>query len=175
MVAKRRSRFFWFEGVTEAEVVKSLDDTTPSRLRQQGPRRTLVLAMAVVLAGLALIGLVAESKLTSYLEFALLVAVFAMYFMLRKGVRHISDAPNELLDERQIAVRDAAYTVVYRLLAFVGIVALVVHLLLRHPHGTDVAAAPADGTMLLIAFTMAAAALPAMVLAWSLPSEQPET
>jgi len=42
MTAKRRSKFFWFEGVTEAEVVKSLDDTTPSRLRRQGPRRTLV-------------------------------------------------------------------------------------------------------------------------------------
>lgn len=174
MTAKRRSRFFWFEGITEAEVVKSLNDTTPSRLRQQGPRRTLVIAMGAVLAAMALIGFLAETKLTSYLEFALLVAVFAMYFMLRKGVRHISDAPNELLDERQIAVRDAAYTIAYRLLPLVGIVALVIHLLLRHLHGTDVAAAPADGTMLVISFTMAAAALPAMVLAWSLPSEQPD-
>ncbi|MFM7707370.1 MAG: hypothetical protein ACKO9D_05025, partial [Gammaproteobacteria bacterium] len=137
-------------------MVKSLDDTAPSRLRQQGPRRTLVITMTVVLAAMALIRLLTATKLTSYLEFALLVAVFVMYFMLRKGVRHISDAPNELLDERQIGVRDAAHTVAYRLLAFVGIVALVVHLLLRHPHGTGVAAAPADGTMLLIAFTMAA-------------------
>ena len=40
--SKRRSKFFWFEGVTEAEVVKSLNDARPTRLRQQGPRRALV-------------------------------------------------------------------------------------------------------------------------------------
>ena len=42
MTAKCRSKFFWFEGVTEAEVVRSLNDTRPSRLRQQGPRQVLV-------------------------------------------------------------------------------------------------------------------------------------
>ena len=55
MTAQRRSKFFWFEGVTEAEVVRSLNDARPSRLRQQGPRRTLVVAMAVVLAAMALV------------------------------------------------------------------------------------------------------------------------
>ena len=50
--------------------------------------------------------------------------------MLRKAVRHIADAPNELLDERQIAVRDAAFTVAYRLLA----VAFTVYVLLYVAH-----------------------------------------
>lgn len=170
--SKRRSKFFWFEGVTEAEVVRSLSDTRPTRLRQQGPRRTLVIAMAVVLAAMALIGFVTESKLTSYLEFGLIAVAVVLYTLLRKAVRLISDAPDELLDERQIAVRDAAHTVAYRALALVGSVVLVLHLVLRHPHGAPAAVASADGTMLLIAFVMSAAFLPAMVLAWNLPSEQ---
>ncbi|MFN5011416.1 MAG: hypothetical protein ACK5F5_09420 [Gammaproteobacteria bacterium] len=170
--SKRRSKFFWFEGVTEAEVVRSLSDTRPTRLRQQGPRRTLVIAMAVVLAAMALIGFVTESKLTSYLEFGLIAVAVVLYTLLRKAVRLISDAPDELLDERQIAVRDAAHTVAYRALALVGSVVIVLHLVLRHPHGTPAAVASADGTMLLIAFVMSAAFLPAMVLAWNLPSEQ---
>ena len=170
--SKRRSKFFWFEGVTEAEVVRSLNDARPTRLRQQGPRRTLVIAMAVVLAAMALIGFVTESKLTSYLEFGLIAVAVVLYTLLRKAVRLISDAPDELLDERQIAVRDAAHTVAYRALALVGSVVIVLHLVLRHPHGTPAAVASADGTMLLIAFVMSAAFLPAMVLAWNLPSEQ---
>lgn len=174
MTAKRRSKFFWFEGVTEAEVVRSLNDTQPSRLRQQGPRRALVMATTVVLAAMALIGFLTWSKLTSYLEFGLIAAALVLYTLLRKAVRSISEAPDELLDERQIAVRDAAHTVAYRVLALVGSVALVLHLVLRHPHGSPAALAGADGTMLLIAFVMSAAFLPAMVLAWNLPSEQPE-
>lgn len=172
--SKRRSKFFWFEGVTEAEVVRSLNDTRPTRLRQQGPRRTLVVAMAVVLAAMALIGFLTETKMTSYLEFGLIAAALVLYTLLRKAVRLISDAPDELLDERQIAVRDAAHTVAYRVLALVGSVALVLHLVLRQPHGTPAAVAGADGTMLLIAFVMSAAFLPALVLAWNLPSEQPD-
>ena len=172
--SKRRSKFFWFEGVTEAEVVRSLSDTRPTRLRQQGPRRTLVIAMAVVLAAMALIAFMTETKLTSYLEFGLIAAALVLYTLLRKAVRLISDAPDELLDERQIAVRDAAHTVAYRVLALVGSVVLVLHLVLRHPHGTPAAVAEADGTMLLIAFVMSAAFLPALVLAWNLPSEQPD-
>lgn len=172
--SKRRSKFFWFEGVTEAEVVRSLNDARPTRLRQQGPRRALVIAMAAVLAAMALIGFLTDTKLTSYLEFGLLAAALLLYTLLRKAVRLISDAPDELLDERQIAVRDAAHTVAYRVLALVGSVALVLHLVLRQPHGTPAAVAGADGTMLLIAFVMSAAFLPALVLAWNLPSEQPD-
>mgnify|MGYP000002555747 CR=1 FL=1 len=88
---------------------------------------------------------------------------------LRKAVRHISDAPNELLDERQIATRDAAYTVAYRVLAFVGVAAFFLHILLPFESDTDDLFAGRGS--LILAFAMAAAALPAMVLAWNLPSE----
>ena len=172
MTAKRRSKFFWFEGVTEAEVVRSLNDTRPSRLRQQGSRRVLVWANTLVLLAMALIALVAQPKLQSYLEIALLAVTLGLYLTLRKAVRHISDAPNELLDERQIAARDAAYTVAYRGLAFVGVATFLLHILL--PSEADTGDLLAGRGSLILAFVMAAAALPAMVLAWNLPSEQPE-
>ena len=172
MTAKRRSKFFWFEGVTEAEVVRSLNDTRPSRLRQQGSRRVLVWANTLVLLAMALIALVAQPKLQSYLEIALLAVTLGLYLTLRKAVRHISDAPNELLDERQIAARDAAYTVAYRGLAFVGVATFLLHILL--PSEADTGDLLAGRGSLILAFVMAAAALPAMVLAWNLPSDQPE-
>ena len=172
MTAKRRSKFFWFEGVTEAEVVRSLNDTQPSRLRQQGSRRVLVWVSSFTLLVLALTVLVAQPTLKLYLMSALYAISLVLYLALRKAVRHIADAPNELLDERQIAARDAAYTVAYRWLAFVGLVALLLHLLLPFQgYMNDLFA----GRILPVTFFGAAVAvLPTMVLAWNLPSEQPE-
>jgi hypothetical protein len=121
---------------------------------------------------MGLIALVAQPKLQSYLEIALLAVTLGLYLTLRKAVRHISDAPNELLDERQIAARDAAYTVAYRGLAFVGVAVFLLHILL--PSESDTGDLLAGRGSLILAFVMAAAALPAMVLAWNLPSEQPE-
>ncbi|MFN5701291.1 MAG: hypothetical protein ACK47V_11785, partial [Betaproteobacteria bacterium] len=64
---KPKNRFYWVEGVTRNEVEESLADRQPSRLRQQGPRRALVLAYTVVLVGLAVSGLTPGEKLVSYL------------------------------------------------------------------------------------------------------------
>ena len=170
MTAKRRSKFFWFEGVSEAEVLRSLNDTRPSRLRQQGSRRVLVGVTAAVLFSMALLGFVTQPKLQSYLEFALLATVLLLYLPLRKAVRQISEAPDELLDERQVAARDAAHTVAYRILAFVAVGAIILHAVF--PHSTE----PGQTLLgarsnLVLAVAIGAAFMPAMVLAWNLPSE----
>jgi hypothetical protein len=39
------------------------------------------------------------------------------YLLLRTSVRHVADSPDELLDERQIALRDRSYLHAYRWLA----------------------------------------------------------
>jgi hypothetical protein len=172
MNEKKRNRIFWLEGITERTVLNSLNDRTPSRFRQQAARRRLV-TMAVLIFALAVQILLPTTKLQSYIEFALLAVVIILYFVLRKAVRHIADAPNELLDERQIAVRDAAFTVAYRLLAvaFTGYVLLYV----AHDGLRDLSV-DSDRTALgfmslLISAAMLAGSLPAMVLAWNLPSE----
>jgi len=129
--------------------------------------------MAVLIFALAVQILLPTTKLQSYIEFALLAVVIVLYFVLRKAVRHIADAPNELLDERQIAVRDAAFTVAYRLLA----VAFTVYVLLYVAHdvlrdlSVDSDRTALGFMSLLISAAMLAGSLPAMVLAWNLPSE----
>jgi len=119
---KKRNRIYWLEGVTESEVLKSLNDRAPSRFRQQAARRRLVVALTV------------------------------LYFVLRK----------------------AAFTIAYRLLT----VAFTVYVLLYIAEDAlQVDPSPAGSEMglgitaLLISAAMLAASLPAMVLAWNLPSE----
>ena len=172
---KPKNRFYWVEGVTRNEVEKSLADRQPSRLRQQGPRRTLVLAYTAVLVGLAASGLMPGAKLSSYLTFVLLALAVYGYLQLRKAVRHVSDAPDELIDERQIAVRNAAYLGAYRWLAL--ICCLVVLGLFTTSGGgalqgvLDAAQLERWMSGLGIALLMTVCSLPAMVLGWQLPSE----
>lgn len=85
-----------------------------------------------------------------------------LYLLIRKPVRLIADAPNDLLDERQIAVRDAAHTTAYRILSIVSVAFMIVFTLVD----------PLErGLPLIFGFLMLAAPLPSMVLAWTLPSE----
>lgn len=47
-----KNRLYWLDGASRSEVEKSLADRRPSRLRDQGPRRVLVLTSALVMAAL---------------------------------------------------------------------------------------------------------------------------
>lgn len=163
----QRNRFFWMEGVTEREVVRHLNDETPSRLRTRKCRRLLVVAVATGALFMGVLALVPDTKIQSYLEFVSIAALIGLYLALRKSVRLIADAPNELLDERQISVRDAAHTVAYRLLAILSVVFLILFLIADSAETTAVG----RGTPLLIGFMLLAASLPSMVLAWNLPPE----
>lgn len=172
---KPKNRFYWVEGVTRNEVEKSLADRQPSRLRQQGPRRALVLAYTAVLVGLAASGLLPGAKLSSYLTFVLLALAVYGYLQLRKAVRHVSDAPDELIDERQIAVRNAAYVGAYRWLGFFCFLVVAVQLSTSSGGALEGALDLAQRDKFLnglyVAFMMTMASLPAMVLGWQLPSE----
>lgn len=166
-----RNRFYWLEGVSRREVEQSLSDRRPSRLREQGPRRVLVLAVALVIAALVLTVFITQVKVRTYSEAALMALGLVLYFQLRRAVRLVCDAPDELLDERQIGMRNAAYTVAYRALcvvsvAYVAIVSAVTPGGILHP-------LVADGFWAGIAWSglLCVASLPAMVLAWQAPSE----
>ncbi|MBU3672342.1 MAG: hypothetical protein FGM43_07300 [Sinobacteraceae bacterium] len=174
MSGKKRNRIFWLEGVTESEVLKSLNDRKPSRFRQQSARRLLVLTLTGLIFALAAQILLPTTKWQTYLEFTLFAGVIVLYFVLRKAVRHIADSPNELLDERQISARDAAFTVAYRLLTLAFTVYALLYIADDALQGDPSPAGSDMGlgiTALLISAAMLAASLPAMVLAWNLPSE----
>jgi hypothetical protein len=166
-------RFYWVEGVTRDEVLKSLADQRPTRLRQQSVRRALVIVNG--LFGLVLAGsrVITGVKLRTYLEFILMAGMIYLYLSLRRSVRHISDAPDELLDERLIVLRNSAYLVAYRYLFAVTILLFSLgHWILRDVSKVSDARPTELWQGPIFSFLMLAASLPAMVLAWTLPSEK---
>lgn len=99
-----------------------------------------------------------------------------LYLTIRRAVRHISDAPNELLDERQIAIRNGAYLIAYRYLGGLTILFYLFGLLGKGGQRAQLQDSWFEGAFFYIgsSWLMLAAGLPAMVLAWTLPSEREE-
>lgn len=174
----KNNKIYWAEGVTEKEV-KSLLSNENSRfswLRRQRNRRFLVFFMAIgiVMTGLGSyypdlkqgLGLDGGREII-WLIIAVLILLFAVlvgYSLLRIAVRGIADAPTELLDERQVRIRDTSFRTAYQI---AGYLILVLFLLLSF--GPDLnlfSDSGNDGSFLLIATLFAYASLPSMVLAW---------
>ena len=174
----KRNKIYWFEGVTE-KGVKSLLNNENSRykwLRSQRNRRILVLLMAL---GLFLISMgsywpTLKANLNLGPEVGILVysitaifiilAVVGGYSLLRIAVRSIADAPDELLDERQIAVRNTSFRYSYFILSYIlmGLMVLMFfgpELQMFQPEGND-------GSYVVIAALFVSASLPSMVMAW---------
>ena len=174
----KRNKIYWFEGVTE-KGVKSLLNNENSRykwLRSQRNRRILVILMAL---GLFLISMgsywsTLKTNLNLGPEVGILVysitAIFIIftvvggYSLLRIAVRSIADAPDELLDERQIAVRNTSFRYAYFILSYIlmGLMVLMFfgpELQMFQPEGND-------GSYVVIAALFASASLPSMVMAW---------
>ncbi len=174
----KRNKIYWFEGVTE-KGVKSLLNNENSRykwLRSQRNRRILVILMAL---GLFLISMgsywpTLKANLNLGPEVGILVysitaifiifAVVGGYSLLRIAVRSIADAPDELLDERQIAVRNTSFRYSYFILCYFLMGLMVVmffgpELQMFQPEGND-------GSYVVIAAVFACVSLPSMVMAW---------
>jgi hypothetical protein len=174
----KRNKIYWFEGVTE-KGVKDLLNNENSKfrwLRPQRNRRVLVLLMALGLLLISMgsywptlktnLNLSDGSSVVVYSVTAIFVilAVLGGYSLLRISVRSIADAPDELLDERQIAVRNTSFRYAYFILSYIllGLMVLVLfgpELKMLQPEGND-------GSYVVIATLFACAALPSMVMAW---------
>ena len=174
----KRNKIYWFEGVTE-KGVKSLLNNENSRykwLRSQRNRRILVILMAL---GLFLISMgsywpTLKTNLNLGPEVGILVysitaifiifAVVGGYSLLRIAVRSIADAPDDLLDERQIAVRNTSFRYAYFILSYIlmGLMVLMFfgpELQMFQPKGND-------GSYVVIAALFVSTSLPSMVMAW---------
>jgi hypothetical protein len=174
----KKNKIYWFEGVTE-KGVKSLltDENSKYRwLRPQRNRRVLVLLMAFGLFLVSLgsywptlktnLDLSDGTSIVVYSVTALFVvfAVLVGYLFLRISVRGIGDAPDELLDERQIKVRDTSFRYAYYAMGYLiaGLLILMLsgpELKLFEPEGND-------GSYVIIAVLFAFSSMPSMVLAW---------
>ncbi len=173
MTEPKKRRYFWLEGVTRKQVEDSLSDNRPTTLRQQRTRRLLVIATAASLLGMALVILIPNREILITISVFGGILTIVLYSQLLLSVRYLSAAPNELLDERQIKVRDACHTVAYRLLSVVGILYFIFFILTS---GDGRLAYLVTGNAYPLAFSliMCVASLPPMVLAWTMPSESPD-
>ncbi|KGA18739.1 hypothetical protein GM51_7855 [freshwater metagenome] len=174
----KKNKFYWFEGVTEKGVKDLLnnDNSKFKWLRPQRNRRILVLLMALGMVLISMgsywptlktnlnlspeVGVIVYSVTAIFVIFAVVVC----YSFLRIAVRSIADAPDELLDERQIAVRNTSFRYAYFILGYIlmGLMVLMFfgpELQMFQPEGND-------GSYLVIAALFATAALPSMVMAW---------
>ena len=93
-----------------------------------------------------------------------ILAVLGGYSLLRISVRSIADAPDELLDERQIKVRNTSIRYAYYAMGYLiaGLLILMLsgpELKLFEPEGND-------GSYMVIAVLFAFASMPSMVMAW---------
>jgi Kef-type K+ transport system membrane component KefB len=174
----KKNKIYWFEGVTE-KGVKSLLNEEDSKfrwLRPQRNRRILVALMAVGIIAVAMgsywptlktnmnlsggIEIIVYSVTAIFVIFSVLVG----YLFLRISVRGIGDAPNELLDERQIKVRDTSFRYAYYGMGY--LIAGLLILMLLGPELKLFESDGNDGSYLIIAVLFAFSSMPSMVLAW---------
>jgi magnesium-transporting ATPase (P-type) len=178
ITVKPKNKIYWFEGVTEKGVKDLLNNENSKYrwLRPQRNRRVLVILMSIGLVLTSMgsywptlktnLNLSPEVGIVVYSVTAIFV-IFAMvlvYSFLRIAVRSIADAPDELLDERQIAVRNTSFRYAYFILSYVLMALMVLtffgpELKMFQPEGND-------GSYVVIAALFASATLPSMVMAW---------
>jgi hypothetical protein len=177
ITVKPKNKFYWFEGVTEQGVKSLLNDNSKfGWLRPQRNRRILVALMAVGLISVATgsywptlktnLNLSDGTSVVVYSVTAIFVilAVLGGYSFLRISVRSIADAPDELLDERQIQVRNTSIRYAYYAMGYV--VLAILSLTFFGPELKLFQAEGNDGSYLMIATLFAYASMPSMVMAW---------
>jgi polyferredoxin len=174
----KKNKIYWGLGVTERGTRALLTDENSKFkwLRSQRNRRILVvlyaLGILVVSLGSYYPTLKTNLKISSETEITILVvtgiwvllSLLIGYSLLRVAVRGIAEAPDELLDERQIQIRNSSYRYAY--LALGWIVFVVFLLLLIGPELQFFQPEGNDGSYLMIATLFAFSALPSMIMAW---------
>lgn len=164
-MTKKPKNFWPVEGVTRNEVTNSMSDTKFDFLRTTRARKTLVLALISMLVVESLFSLI-PGILSPILVLVGAILIIWGYLALRASVRHVADAPDELLDERQIAARDRTYLHSYRIL---GALAVSIFVLLSILSQEGLITVLSDKTWTGVWFSgiMLVAGIPNMVLAWT--------
>ena len=174
----KKNKIYWIEGVTEKGVKDLLNNENSKYrwLRPQRNRRILVILMALglVLTSMGSYWPTLKTNLNLSPDVGVIVysvtAIFVILAMvggfsfLRIAVRSIADAPDELLDERQIAVRNTSFRYAYR--GFETIALVVILLMIIGPEVKMFQPEGNDGSYLMIAMLFLGSSLPSMVMAW---------
>ena len=167
-------RFYWKEGIFSSEVTRAM---SPEFARRYGwllshRAQRLIVVLNVVSWALAIVGAFDLSWNLGFGSSPLswwFVLVIAAYLLVRGSVRVIADAPDALLDERQIALRNNSYRVAYFWLT------LIMFFTFGLMTGIGEAVAESESAQFMVdgfvfgigLLFFIAASLPSMVLAWS--------
>jgi general stress protein CsbA len=164
-MTKKEKQFWPIEGVTRSEVLKSQNDTRFNFLRTCKSRRVMIAGL-ILLTVLVALSSALPTKTSSYVGTFGGLLLLTGYLLLRTSVRHIADSPDELLDERQIALRDRSYLHAYRIIS--SIFALLLVALFIRIDLSESAFEVSDwwGTGTWFSLIMLMAGLPSMVVAW---------
>jgi len=173
-----KNKIYWFEGVTE-KGVKSLLNEEDSKFRWLRPQRNRRILVALMVLGLIAVAMgsywpILKTNLdltdgTSVVVYSV-TAIFVIfsilggYSLLRISVRSIADAPDDLLDERQIQVRNTSIRYAYYAMGYVVLALLC--LTFFGPELKMFKAEGNDGSYLMIATLFAYGSMPSMVMAW---------
>ena len=137
--------------------------------RPLGPRRRRVqLAVAYVVAVVtmaAVMAFVPRPLPALLVQVVLLAAVMTLWFALRRSTRLVTEAPDEVLDELLVRLRDGFFRDAYRILGTATTLIGAALLVVGTSYGVSVAAAGATGWTLIAL----APGLPLVVAAFQLP------
>jgi len=164
-MAKKERNFWPIEGVTRSEVLKSQSDTRFNFLRTCKSRRIMIAALSLLTVLVALSSAL-PAKASSYIGTLGGLLLLVGYLLIRTSVRHIADSPDELLDERQIALRDRSYLHSYRIISSVFALALVALFIRIDLSESAFEISNWWGTGTWFSLIMLMAGLPSMVVAW---------
>jgi len=174
----KKNKFYWLEGVTEkgTRALLTEENSKFAWLRSQRNRRSLVILVILGIALVALgsyyptmkesLSLTGAADLIVFASAAVLSVLLVLggYTFLRIAVRGIADAPDELLDERQIQIRNTSFRYAYLAIGYVLIAVLM--LMFFGPELNLFQDGGNDGSYLMIATLFAFATAPSMILAW---------
>ena len=164
-MAKKERNFWPIEGVTRSEVLKSQSDTRFNFLRTRKSRRIMIAVLSLLTVLVALSSAL-PAKASSYIGTLGGLLLLVGYLLIRTSVRHIADSPDELLDERQIALRDRSYLHSYRIISSVFAIALVALFIRIDLSESAFEISNWWGTGTWFSLIMLMAGLPSMVVAW---------
>jgi len=164
-MAKKERNFWPIEGVTRSEVLKSQSDTRFNFLRTRKSRRIMIAALSLLTVLFALSSAL-PAKSSSYIGTLGGLLLLVGYLLIRTSVRHIADSPDELLDERQIALRDRSYLHSYRIISSVFAIALIALFIRIDLSESAFEISNWWGTGTWFSLIMLMAGLPSMVVAW---------
>ena len=164
-MSNKEKKFWPIEGVTRNEVLKSQSDTRFNFLRTRQSRRWMIGAITALTILVALSSAL-PAKASSYVGTLGGLLLLIGYLLIRTSVRHIADSPDELLDERQIALRDRSYLHSYRIISSVFALALVALFIRIDLSETAFEISDWWGTGTWFSLIMLMAGLPSMVVAW---------